>query len=483
MAEEKQDIQNIVTVSDSGPCKKKVEIEIPEEKIAEVKKNDYDELRREAVIPGFRKGKAPLRLLEKRFGTDIAKQVKVKLIAEATDAAIKDQELDTLGQEPDVDLEAVELPESGSMKFEFEVEVRPEFDLPELKGIKVEKPKTEVTDEQVEKELEELRKNAGLWKPVEGAKAEMGDQVVAEVKLVIDGDEGNAKTEGAVISVRENGMIAGVPVTELDKLIAGVKSGDVKKTTVEVPKTFYNEELRDKKVDLEIKVEEIKKQEPAELNEAFFARFGVKDVDELKNSIREHAEDMAERQAKQSMAEDIRDYLIEETDFDLPADVVADQSARILQRQYINMMMQGMDREKLEQQMEELRTSSEDQAAEQLKHFFIMDKIAEKFEIQVDESEVNGYIAQMAAQRGRRPEKMRDDMIKDGSLAQFTMQVREDKCIEKLLEDAEIVEVEPGKKSPKKATKKKTTTKKTTKKATKKTTKKATKKTTKKDEK
>ncbi len=455
-----QEIQNKVTVTDSGACKKKVSVEIPQEKIEQVKKNDYDELRREAVIPGFRKGKAPMRLLEKRFGSDIQKQVKVKLLAEATESAIKDENIDMIGSEPDVDVDAIEMPESGPLKFEFEVEVRPEFELPKLENIPVEKPKTEITDQQVDQEVEELRKNAGVWKPAEGAKAEKDDQVIAEVKIVIDGNKENAKTEGAQIFVRETGMVAGVPVSDLDKLLEGVKAGDTKKTSVDIPKTFYNEELRDKKVDLEIKVEDIKKLEPAELNEGFFSRFGVKDLDELKNSIREHAEDMVERQIRTAMAEDIRSYLLENTDFDLPGDIVADQSARLLQRQYINMMMQGMDREKIEQQMEQLRTSSEEQAIEQLKMFFIMDKVADELKVEVDESEVNNYIAQVAAQRGRRPEKMREDMIKDGSLAQFTLQVREDKCIQQLLEKADIKEVEAKSKTPKKKKTAKNTAKK-----------------------
>ena len=113
---------------------------------------------------------------------------------------------------------------------------------------------------------------------------------------------------------------------------------------------------------------------------------------------------------------------------------------RVLQRQYINLLMRGTPKEEAEQKMDELRASSEQQAKEQLKLFFIMDKLSDKFDVQVTEEEINGHIAMAAAQRGRRPEKMREELARDGSLAQFASQVREHKCVEKIIEKANIVE-------------------------------------------
>ena len=137
--ETKEESKNIIAVSDAGPCKKKVAIEIPAEVIGEKLDEKYKELRKEAVVPGFRKGRTPIRLLEKRFGTDITNQVKLELMAAASEEAIKDNGIDSL-RDPDIDHEKIELPEDGPLKFEFEVEVRPEFDLPELEGIAIEKP-------------------------------------------------------------------------------------------------------------------------------------------------------------------------------------------------------------------------------------------------------------------------------------------------------------------------------------------------------
>jgi len=483
-----EEIKNIVTITDAGPCKKKIEIEIPAEAIHAKLDEKYSELKKDAVIPGFRKGRAPIRLLEKRFGTDISKQAKLELLVAASDAAIKDNNLDTLG-EPDMDHEKIELPQEGPMKVEFEVEVRPEFDLPELEGIEIEKPKAEVTDKQVDEEVEAIRKRAGIWTPKEKGGVAEGDQIIADVTLVTEGSADHDKRENIEIVIRKTGFVAGVPVEDLDKLLKGAKHGDEKKTTVEIPETFYNEDLRGKKIDLTIEVKEIKSLELAEMNEDFFKRLGVSDEADLKGKIREQISAQADRQARNAMSEQVYAFLRDKIDFDLPNDVVAAQSVSILQRQYTNMLMQGVSKEQVDEQMDQLKASSEEQAAEQLKMYFIMDKLADKLKVEVSEEEINGQIAYAAAMRGRRPEKMREELAKDGSLAQMTLQIREEKCIEKILEKATIKEVDKVSEKPK--TTKKTVAKKTvkkeekaddTEKERKKTATKRTKKTTKEDE-
>jgi len=105
-------------------------------------------------------------------------------------------------------------------------------------------------------------------------------------------------------------------------------------------------------------------------------------------------------------------------------------------------MMQGLEREQLDQHIEQLKSSSEQQAKEQLKVYFIMDKIADKLKIEITEEEINGHIAQAAMQKRVRPERLKEDMAKDGSLEQFKLQVREQKCVTKLLETAKITEVD-----------------------------------------
>lgn len=447
--------KNTVTIEQTGPCKKKITIEIPEETVKNLTDKEYNELRKAVVLPGFRKGRAPRRLLEKRFGKETTEQIKLKLLAEASETALKDNKLDAL-RDPDIKFEKIELSASGPLKFDFEVEVRPEFGLPALEGISVNKTKLEITEGQIDREIEQLQKWSGVWAPREGA-AESGDQIIADVVIKAEGVEEEEKLNNIEVFVRKNGFVGAIPVEKLDELLAGAKSGDVKSTTVEVPKTYFREEYRGKKVDVQISVKEIKWLKPAELNEELFKKLGAESEKDLREKLRDMLHGRVEQQARDDMADQIYKYMLDNTSFDLPMDVVADQAGTLLQRQYINLLQKGMPREKLDEQMEQLRAGSEQQAKEQLKTFFIMDKVAEKLGIEVTDEEINGYIAQTAIQRGQRPERLREDMVRDGSLAQFKLQVRENKCITKLLETAKITEVEPKKEEavkPKKAAKK-----------------------------
>jgi len=452
MAEEQQatELKNTVTIEEAGPCKKRVSVEIPQETIKKAADEQYETLRKEALVPGFRKGRAPRRLLEKRFGKETSEQIKLKLLADASDSAIKDNKLDTL-REPNVDFEKIELPDSGPLKFDFEVEVRPEFELPELKGIAVEKKKFEVTDEQVGREIEQLRKYAGLWSPrQEGETVELDDQIIADVVLKAQDAEQEQKLDNVEIYVRRNGFVGAIAVEKLDELLVGAKADQIKKITVEVPKTYFRQEYRGKKVDIEIAIKDIKWLKSAELNEDFLKRFGVENEGQLREKLRDGLRSRLEQQVQADMAEQIYKYMLDNTKLDLPTDIVAEQSATLLQRQYINLLQRGLTREQIEEHMEQLRAGSEQQAAEQLKTFFIMDKVADKLGVEVTEEEINGHIAQLALQRGQRPERMREQMVRDGSLSQLRLQVRENKCIAKLLESAKITEVELEKK-PKKA--------------------------------
>lgn len=441
-AETKDEIKNIVEISDAGPCKKKISIEIPAEKITKAVDDQYEQLRKDAIVPGFRKGRAPRRLLEKRYGKESSEQIKLKLMMDASEAAIKDNNINSIG-DPNIEHEKVELPEKGSMKFEFEIEVRPEFDLPSLEGIEIEKPKLEVKDEMIEKEIVELQKRAGTYKPKEG-KIALEDNVVADVTLKPEGGEIEV-VKNTEIHVHSRGFVAKVFVEDLDKVLVGAKANDVKTTSTDVPATFYDEKYRGKKVEVEIKVNDVKQLEPAQLNEDFFKRVGVANADELKKTLRERNEKTIERQQKDVMRQEVRDYLNDKVDFELPMDVVADQSRNILQRQYTRMLLQGAKADDIAKQMEELKAASDQQAQLQLKAFFVMDAVAKKLNIEATEEEINGYIAQAAMYRQMRPEKLREQMARDGSLAEAAMEIREIKCIDKILETAKVAEVEPGK--------------------------------------
>ncbi|HUT46472.1 MAG TPA: hypothetical protein VMX36_09310, partial [Sedimentisphaerales bacterium] len=293
--------------------------------------------------------------------------------------------------------------------------------------------------------------------------------IIADAVLKTEGIEEEQKLDNVEIYVRQNGFVGAIPVEKLDELLVGANAEETKETSVDVPKTFFREEYRGKKVDIRISIKDIKWLKPAELDENFLKRYDAENKDELREKIQDTLHSRLEAQSRTEMTEQIYEYLLDKTDFDLPMNVVAEQASSVLQRQYTNLLMRGLSREQIGEQVEQLKAGSEQQAQQQLKTFFIMDKVADKLEIDVTDEEINGHIAQLAMQRGQRPERMREDMERNGSLAQFSLEVRQDKCIAKLLETAVITEKKPGKK----AKKTKKTDKKSVKKAEKKVAKKS----------
>jgi len=453
--EESPELKNAVTIEEAGPCKKKVIIEIPQAKIKKLTEKQYEDLRKEALVPGFRKGRAPRRLLEKRFGKETKEQIKLTLLSDASKSAIEDNKLQALG-EPDIDFEDIELPTEGPLTFDFEVEVRPEFDLPKLEGIPVTRTKLEVTDEQIDREIEQMQRWAGVWTPREEEAVELEDQIIADAILKVEEIEEEEKLDDIEIYVRKSGFVGAIPVEKLDELLVGAKSGDTKETSVEVPKTFFREEYRGKKVDINISIKDIKWLKPAEMDENLLKRYEVEDKNELREKIHDSLHSRLETQGRTEMTEQIFEYLLDKTDLDLPLSIVAEQASSVLQRQYTNLLMRGLSREQVDEQLEQLKAGSEQQAQQQLKTFFIMDKVADKLKIEVTDEEINGQVAQLALQRGQRPERLREEMERNGSLAQFSLEIRQDKCIAKLLETAVITEKKPDKKAKeaKKASKK-----------------------------
>ena len=192
-----------VTVEDAGPARKKLTIEIPQERIEEKIESLYGRIRNDAQIPGFRRGRAPQRLIEKRFGDDIKNDAKGQLLSEGYSQAIEEHDLDVLG-EPDVkDVDEIELPESGPLKFEVEVEVSPDFELPDLSEIKVEKPSTEVSDDDVTAEIERFRERMGKMSPVEDESAEIAEGDYEAANRLFAAAAAEVAEEGAMVWVQD----------------------------------------------------------------------------------------------------------------------------------------------------------------------------------------------------------------------------------------------------------------------------------------
>src|SRR5688500_2295350 len=142
-----------IRVEESGPATKKVYVEIPQERIAAKLEEQYKDLRQNAAIPGFRPGHAPQKLIEKRFANDVKDQVRRQLISESYEQAVEKNSLQVIGEPEFDDPEKIQLPDEGSLTYSFQVEVQPEFTIPDIAALKVRRPKVDISDENVEQAM------------------------------------------------------------------------------------------------------------------------------------------------------------------------------------------------------------------------------------------------------------------------------------------------------------------------------------------
>lgn len=433
-----------VKVEDAGPASKKVTVEIPEERIQTVLGQQFKELRSQAALPGFRPGKAPQKLIEKRFTKEVRDQVTRTLLQESYQQAVEKNKLQVLGEPAFEKEEEIKLPDTGAMSYTFSVEVQPEFTLPDFGGIAIKKPKVNITDEHVQQALANLREQQGTLLPVEDRGVQEGDIIAADVHVKL-GDEEVLHQHDMQLKVKP-GTVMAIKLDDLPAQLSGAKVDEVKTININAGENHPTEKLRGKDVAVEFKIKDIRQLELAEINSEFLEQLGFENEQQLLEALREEMVNRVESDVQNNMRDQVAKALLDAVQIDLPEKLSTKQEARIVQRRAMDLLQRGVPEDQIVANLENLRGGAKDEAARELKLNFILAKVASEQEIDVSEGELNGNIAAIAAQRNMRPEKLKQQMASEGSLQTLYVRLRELKAIDKILEKAKIEEVEPEKK-------------------------------------
>ncbi len=202
------------------------------------------------------------------------------------------------------------------------------------------------------------------------------------------------------------------------------------------------ESLRGKNVNITLDVKQVRHQHLPEVNEEFATMLGFENLEELKKDLRERLVVQLEQETKGAMAQQVYSHLLKAVNLELPINLSQRQMNSVLRRRATEMLNKGIPESDIVQHLDELKISSAQQAQVDLKLFFIMSKLAEKYEIKVNEAEVNTRIASIAEQYGRRPERFRHDLERNNQIEQIYLQVRDNKVVDKILEKAKITDVD-----------------------------------------
>lgn len=435
--------QNKVTITDAGPCAKRVSIEIPAETVAEKLRGSMETLSVEAQLPGFRKGRVPRWLIEKRFGPTLRKEAKTELVTQALNEAVEQSKLRLVAQPTSETLKDVDVEEGKPFAFEVEVEVLPEFALPSLDGIPVRKPTVSITDEMVQQELEKLAINDGTLESRE--KAEPGDYITGHAVMTDDKGTEFYNLKGAVVQKPRagsgpKGMILGLMVEDFDAQLGSPRPGDDFTVKAKGPENHEVEGIRNANLTIRFHVERIDRIIPAPMSQ-ILAQYGFESEQSLRDRIRARMDERVRIQQGTVMHQQVVKYLLDHTTMELPKRLTATQAQRNLARRRMELMYRGVDAQKIEEHMATLRAASAEDAARELKAFFILVRIAEELRVSVHDVEVSQRVAQMAFQRNVRPETLRAELAQKGQLASVYEQIREQKTLDMLLNKASVTEM------------------------------------------
>lgn len=461
-----------VDMTDAGTLRKRLTVTVPRETIDEQRSEQFDELSREALVPGFRKGRAPRALIVKRFGRDVGEQLKSEVLSRGYMAAIEkaglkvigDPELIVAGDDGGERVVSVEeafdtisMPADGPMSFTCEVEIRPEFELPTLEGFEIKKPMIEITDEDVEKQVDRIRAMQGTYEPVVG-KVKADDLVVVDLTLSIGGKEVK-KEENVSVAARPQ-RVDGIALETLGDALVGKKAGDKVSIDAEVADDHPSADWRGKSARFDLVLHDVKRLALPPVDEAFLSGLGFESEKEFRGWVRDDMTSRLGDAIRDGLRGQVREYLLENTKVDLPKGLSHRQAERAAELRKIEMRRRGVPDSEIAKNLDELRLQARSEAISDLKLFFVMEKLSEDLDVHVGEDELNGQIALMAQRYNRRFDRMRDELAKGDGLTHLYLQMRDEKIIDLLITKARIVETEGPKKKAAKEPAKKSTAKK-----------------------
>jgi trigger factor len=434
--DEKKKLEPKADISEVGPCKLKIRVEVSAAKVHERVEDEYKKLAQSAELPGFRKGHAPRPLLEKKFGKAVLDDLKFDLLSHSFEEVKESGQVEPLG-EPDVDVEKVEVKDNAPFVYEVTVEVKPKVSLKSYTGHKVKKATAAVTDADLEQELTDLREQHAQLVPLDGPAAE-GDQVTGDFELRVDGAS-KEKAENVALYLNDKIAFHGVELPEFHKALAGKKAGDAVEYPMMLADDHPDKALAGKKAVIAATVKGVKRRQLPELNEAFAKTFDMDSVDELKEDLKKHLLRERERDVKGGQVGQILDQILKENDFPLPEGLIEASTREAQERAKTELLMRGADETQVEDAVSKHQAESRDAMIRHLKERFVLEEIARKEKIFVTEDDVDARLQVMAGQAGRHPHEIRAALEERDMLAPLRRSMREEKVREFLLSKA-IVE-------------------------------------------
>lgn len=438
-AEPKPKLALDVKVDQKSACERHITVSISRADVDRYFKESFSELMPKAEVPGFRAGRAPRKLVETRFREQIADQVKGKLLMDSMTQVSEEHDFSAIS-EPDFDYDAIKLPPDGPLTFEFDLEVRPEFDLPEWKGLTINRPTHEFSEPEIDKQVSNVLERYGDLVPVEEP-ASAGDFVVCNLTFEHQGRTISKAVE-QTIRVRPTLSFADGNLEGFDKLMVGAKAGDQREASITLSADARDENLRGESVTAKFDVLEIKRMELPAIDARLLEEVGgFADEAELREAITKELNRQLQYHQQRQVRQQITAKLIETADWALPPDLLTRQSRRELERAVLELQSSGFSQAQIQAHANELRQNTQASTARALKEHFILERIAEDETIDAGPEDYDKEVMLIAMQQRESPRRVRARLEKKGLMDTLRNQIVERKVIELITSHAKFSDV------------------------------------------
>ncbi len=416
-----------VEVTESGPCERTIDVAVAAVAVKAEREKLVKQIRKEAKIKGFRPGKAPRLMVEKTYADSIREELMQNVVAESFQQALKDNDLYPLDRPM---VEEVDLADDMSLKYKARFEVSPKIELKQYKGFEIEKKVHKVTDEELDKTIEDIRDQQAQFQPKEGV-AGQGDYLLLDFRVV--DEDGATSSEGK----RDNQMVM---AGHEDKLalfshsLVGLGEGADQKIEIDFPEDYPDETLKGRKVTYIVDVKGVRQKNLPELDDSFAKQVAQLDsMEELRKMVRERLEDEVTRRTDRDVEEAIFRKIIEENQFDVPPSLVD----ATIQQQLANIRQQGRDVD--EQQFAPVVRPA---AEFNVRREYVLSEVAKAEKIEVADEDITQRIEQFAGQLGQPVEEVQKDFRGREAMDRLRSMVLVDKVVDFLKQNNEFKEVE-----------------------------------------
>ncbi len=427
-----------IEVEDISAIKKKITFEVPETRVQDMIDQEYRELKKTVQIKGFRRGKVPLDILRSYFKDKVVADTTRKIIEETLEPGLDEKNIKPVSVAK-IDPETLEV--GKPFKFTAEIDVTPQLEVKDFKGLKLTKAVKKVTEEEIQERLDSLRERHARLSPVpEDRELREGDHIVVDVAAEAEGETITALT------VNDYHMELGrnFYLPDFDSKLFGLKSGETRDVALNLPEDFPRKNLAGKEAKFKVTVTEAKERILPDLDDDFAKDLGkFETVDQLKEEIAKDIQELWENQTEMETRRQIVDQLLEKNEFEVPETLVEQRIDQMLSNSLQRLAAQGIDPKRLPMPTQSQRDQFRPEALRGVKAGVLMEAIGRQEGITVSDEQVEEAVREKAALFDMAPDYFKERLEEAGNMEDFREGLLEDQVYKFVEANAEITEQEP----------------------------------------